>query len=239
MFIEFERGLSDAKRWFRKSDLSLRNFCGKNVAQAPPRPANPNTESQAASRATMREAAAAWRALPEEARAAWNAYAVRHGGAIADQLYKDLCGWDVFLPAWRNRSLLGAAPAGTPLPQAPPQAVAAVEEVWTGDPETFSFRLRHSAAPGTHMLLVRLTPPTATRARRPYARTARLIAGHTAGSLLPLPDNGGVLTFTAPPFAIARGRRFGLALRVVRTADGVHSREFFADLLRGGPEEAE
>ncbi len=33
----------------------------------------------------------------------WNPWARRFGFVIADPLHKELSGWKVFLPAWRNR----------------------------------------------------------------------------------------------------------------------------------------
>ncbi len=234
MIIELVRGMSDVKRWFRNSDFAVRNWYGKTVGMAKASPADQRTPSQLAARGSMKEAGLAWRDLPEETRAQWNDYARRFGNVISAQLYNDVTGWGVFLPAWRNRALLVETPPVAPLDHAPPTPVVAVEEVFTGVETTCSFRVTHGVGPEGHVLLVRMTPETATRARQPYARTARMIRGHGPESMVPLPASGGVVTFTNACFAIRPGRRYGIAMRIVRVEDGVHSREFFADLYRDG-----
>ncbi len=239
MIIEFERGLSDAKRWFRHSGMVIKNFLGKTVSMARTVPANPQTTDQTAGRNSMKAAAQAWRELPEPDRAAWNAYARRFASHVSEQRYKDLSGWEFFLPAWRNRGLLGSAPAVLPSDSPPPPPVLAVEEDFSGDLETYAFRITHGAVPDGHVLLVRMTPQAVTKARKPYPAQARMIRGHCGDSALPLPASGETVTFTGARFIIEQGQRFGLALRIVRVEDGIHSREFFADLLRGGHDQAE
>ncbi len=232
MFLEFERGVSEAKRWFRDSDITVRDWYGRNVGMSRARPANPGTGDQTAARDSMKAAGQAWRDLPEAEQARWNDYARKFGHLIAAQLWKDLAGWEVFLPAWRNRMLLEESGTAPPLDEAPPEAVTAVEEVFTGEDKTYSFRVTHGVAPEGNVLLVRLTPETATVARQPYARTARMIRGHGKESAVALPPDGGVVTFSGAQFGVRPGCSFGVVMRIVRVADGVHSREYFADLIR-------
>lgn len=59
-----------------------------------------------------------------------------------------------------------------------------------------------------------------------------MICGYGSQSLAPLPESGGVVTFTGAQFGIEPGQRYGVEMRIVRVADGVHGRAQFADLLR-------
>ncbi len=228
--------MGHSKRWFRYSDITVKNSQGQNIGMSRARPANPCTDDQTAARDSMRTAGEAWRALTVEQKDMWAAWARRFGDPPGKQLYRDYHGWDVFLPAWRNRSLLGLVPVIEPIMDPAPPPVSVVEEVPTGGDTSFSFRIRHNAPSEGNLLIVRITPATATAARRPYARCARMVCGHGPQSAVPLPPDGDVVTFTGTRFTIPPGQRFGVALRIIRVDDGIHSRELFADLLRAGDE---
>ena len=88
-----------------------------------------------------------------------------------------------------------------------------------------------SLNPEGYVVLARITPPC-HRWRRSPRRTCPHDPRPQRRQHRRLPPSGGTITFTDARFAIAEGERYGLELRIIRIADGIHSRPFFADLIR-------
>ena len=232
MRFECVPNLTNARRRVRDSGTVLRKSHKTNLLYTMSKPGNPNTPDQAASRESMRAAGAAWKALSEAQRERYHAFAHEYAERIGVEHYKQLCGWDVFFPSFRNRTLLGLPPVAAPLDCAPPRAPLSVEEAPADSASTFAFRVTHRLPVGGHMLLVRITPAMPRESWRPRAHNARMIRGYGPRSLVPLPETGGVVVFDKARFAIEPGQRYGVEMRIVRVDDGVHGMPLFVDLVR-------
>ena len=201
---------------------------GEVIARAKTRPKNPRTQDQIRSREIARVAVRCWSDLGAEARAGWQEFTVRFG--CAQKLRRAL---DVCREAQRMRLILGL-PTTTEAPhRCFPAPVTGLTPEPCANPNEFRFRVEHALdTPAGHMVLVKITPPMPTAARTPREPDARAICGLGPASAAAMPGGGGVVAFSNARFAIEPGKRFGVALTVIRAEDGLASPVAFFDVIR-------
>lgn len=204
------------------------SLTGTSYAYGKPKRTDPKSYDQVLTRSIGSQAVQHWSAITHDQRTAWERYAETVVSEGKRRRALDIC-----REAARMRLTLGLDPrAEAPVYPAP----AGVTSVTLGDytaPDEFGFRIEHAVeSPAACMVLVKITAATASAARKPIQNDARCICGFGAQSAFPLPNSGGVLNVTGARFSIEPGQRFGAALTVIRTEDGLASAAKFFDLFR-------
>ena len=72
----------------------------------------------------------------------------------------------------------------------------------------------------------------ATQACTPRADQCRYVRGLSPDSFLPLAASGSTYTFTPAKYTVEDGRRYGVEVRIVRTADGLQGPPIFGDFIK-------
>lgn len=204
------------------------SFTGTSYAYGKPKRKDPKTYDQEQVRLITAEAVRHWGQITQAQRDAWERYAALIGSARKPRRGLDIC-----REAARMRRLIGLEPrADAPLYPSP-GPVTAVTLLPASQPDEFSLRVDHAVeSHATCMLLVKITAATASCARRPKPGDARCIRGFGPASAVPLPPSGGTVTISGARFAVEPGARFGIALTIIRTEDGLASTPSFYDLIR-------
>lgn len=218
---------------------SVRGGC--TIASARPGPPPPPTSDQELLRTLMQEATRAWAGLACEVRAAWQSYAQRYLTQNHRREEKAPDGKSAYVGCAMQRAILGLEfPQAAPL-EPPPMALWDLTLQPSSAPGEFVVGLSHGLGDKVSGLVVqvRLTPATASPARKPRPNQARLICGIGPQSAAALVPDGQAIRFSQARFAIAAGERFGLEAKLVRTSDGVAGKALFCDLLRSQTGEAQ
>lgn len=207
------------------------NYAGDVYARAKVTPADPRTPVQQKAREIAARASRCWTGLTDAARADWVEFTQQFACVTKRRRPMDVC-----REAQRMRLILGLEPTAEAPQLDFPSKVTAITLEPPESPGEFRFRVRHAVdAPDGHMVIVRITKQMPTVACTPREKEARHICGVGPQSAIALPQSGEVISFTNARFDIAPGARFGVALQVVRAADGLASPVAFFDVKRVGP----
>ena len=203
---------------------------GAVYARAKTRPRDPKTYEQRCARDVQRDAAKVWATLTDEERAGWHAFAQFVSIDARRRRALDVC-----RESARMRLMLGLQPCTAPPTRSYPGRVREVTVEPSAEAGELRLRVVHTeGSPDGTMLLVRMTPemkPGVT----PRPAMARAICAPGPQSAVPLPESGGVVTFTGVQFAVTPGRHFGIDARIVRAEDGLASPSSFFDLVMPAP----
>lgn len=250
------------RRALASTPLCVRKRRGRAHIYIQPDPANPDTERQQTARQGLADIAGAWNSLAPERQEEWKAAAARLvcefpncGGVLSCYNLYTQCAVNCAIlgeqppgkaPGCRRPDPLtsiellpaGKLPGG--LPCGMPEDVLEdmpdrMPDDLPDDPASYTFRLRHAVRPGAcglYRVITSLTPATPKLTYRPDRSRLQLIHGYSAASGPQLPESGGTVQFTGAAVAIARGRRFGVSMRIVRLPEGLASEGLFIDLKR-------
>ncbi len=213
------------------SQLSFSTVQGEVIARAKVIPANPQTAEQTAVRSFITAATKNWASLSPSQREAWDAYARTFlTGMIPPTTAPGL---SAYVRSNVNRQVLGLALISA-APVAPPPAPVRTFSADSGtDPDGLGLTVDHTHTTVSGLvLLVRMTPATATLARRPQATDQRYVRGASADSTVALPTSGTSVLFGPTRYAVQDGQRFGVEARIVRTADGIASQPIYGDFIK-------
>jgi hypothetical protein len=204
-----------------------------NFARAKVTPKNPQTPDQLKIRAYMSAATKQWFTLPRIQMEAWEEYA-------KDFFKKDDEGHKVkpsgiatYMRANSVRQILGL-PLITVAPTlAPPTRLSEVLQNSSGAPNQLGLELVHTYTTLTgFQVLVRMSAAMVTLGRTPLRTDMRFVRGVSPNSAAALPASGGTVSFTPTRFEVEEGERYGVEVRVVRTADGITSSPVFGDFIK-------
>lgn len=187
-------------------------------ARAKTAPRQPNSAEQQATKSWQSVASKVWGSLSYDERLAWNRFAefISAGG-------RPRRGFDVCREAARMRCAMDLAPRREPPVFGYPERVRVLSLEPAPSLSELRLRVEHCIdAPAGYMLLVRMTP-NPVGGSMPRAGQARHICGPTPRSFTPLPESGGVVSFSPIRFEIPAGRHFGVEAVVVRAEDGLAS----------------
>lgn len=239
MKVKLNPGITELSGTTINTQLVYYNVQGESRARAKVVPNDPKTPDQQRIREIQSLASKKWDALQPEVWKAWQEWALKWGAA------KDLGGnpgWpagrSAFIAAAQKLLILGLEPSGeAPVPMPPPE-IESAEELGTGDPHRFAFRIQTRSEPYPSitlpdlMVFARMTPATVKRGRAPYPNQLRSICGVGPGSGKPLPYGEAVVEFENSRYAVETGQRFGFELIPVRVADGVAGKPVKGDTIR-------
>ena len=213
------------------SQLTYTTIKGSIYARAKVAPSNPRSVDQQLVRARVSEVTKNWDTLTRAQQKAWELYA-RQYMLPADRAHTS-AGLSGYLIANVNRRLFGLALTTDAPVEAPPAIVGQVEQLGAQNPDALGLALHHphSVVAGL-VVVVRMTGATATTGRKPQPGDLRFVCGATAASVAPLPASGDSVVFSPTRYVVNDGQRYGVEVRVVRTADGVPSEPVFGDFLK-------
>lgn len=221
------------------SQLVYYTVAGEVRARANVVPVDPKSSDQQKIRLIQGDASKRWDALSSEVRNAWQEWALKWGQAKERASNP---GWPAgrtaFISAAQKLLILDREPSTeAPVPLPPPEILRA-EELGTGDPLRFAFRIATNSEGYAQVTLpdllvfCRITPATLKLSRAPYPNQLRSICGVGPGSGKPLPPGESVVEFENSRYAVESGQRFGFELLPVRAADGVTGKPVKGDTIR-------
>lgn len=193
---------------------------------------NPDTPQQQITRRRFGDGAARWSSLAPEQKEKWSAFARRWPRLFERPSGEPLTGNRAFYASAYWRRLLGLDVLTDPPLALPPPPQLRLELLPSAEDDTLRIRVEHQLKSGGLSLVVSMTPPTARPSRKPLRRDARYVKGVDVSSTAPLPEPGGVVTFTGCRFAVRPGERFGVWVRIIRRSSGLASPEVAADFIR-------
>ena len=237
MFIKPDPGVAALRGSCRNSTLYYYPRGGKIIAASKTRPSNPRTRDQVLSRHNLAETTRQWGRITQAQRNAWDAYArQRYRRNAMEPRTLGVRGQDVFTRVNLTRLMLGMGFRDDAPLEDPPWRPEGIEALPATRPGEMRFRLRPDRCDTASLVLMKITPATATAARAPRPKDARCIRGIDPHSAVPCPATGGLIAFDDVRFAIEPGRRFGAVAILVRLSDGYPSDPCFADLVCPEPE---
>ena len=214
---------------YKTTDLILyTNDAGDQIAYGKPSQPNPDTVAQRKVRGIGRSASQVWGTLPQAVRDEWETFTNRFACSPKRRRAPNVC-----REAQRMRMMIGLPPTtGAPRLCFPGPVTGVIVEP-AADPREFRFRIEHAVdCPFGYIVLVKITEETPSTAWRPRKKDARSICGPGPESTVALPVNGELVSFASAIFAVNPGRRFGVAMTVIRSEDGLASPVAFFDLIR-------
>lgn len=213
------------------SQLTYSTIKGDIYARAKVTPTNPRSVDQQLVRARVSEITKNWDNLTRAQQKAWELYARQY--LLPSDKTNTGAGLSGYLIANVNRRLCGLALVTDAPVQAPPAIIAQVEQLPAQNPDAVGLVLHHPHSVVAGLVVVaRVTGATATTGRKPQPGDMRYVCGATAASTAALPASGGNVVFSPARFVVEDGQRYGVEVRVVRTADGVPSEPAFGDFLK-------
>lgn len=215
---------------WKGSDLvyAHNSVTGANYAYGKVKRADPKTYDQEQVRLITAAAVRHWGQITQTQRDGWERYAATVGSSGKTRRGLDIC-----REAARMRKLMGLEPRANAPVYPNPGPVTDLMLDRAGQPDEFTFRVEHAVeSPAACTLLVKITPATASAARKPKPGDARCICGFGPRSTAALPSSGETVTISGAQFSIASGARFGIAVTVIRTEDGLASTTSFFDVIR-------
>ena len=213
------------------SQLTYTTINGAISARAKVDPKNPRSPEQQLIRSYISTIGKNWKTLTNAQRTAWDRYA---NTFMSSSLKKHVSpGQNAYMITNSNRLILGLTLTVNAPVEPPPAALKALGQLAAQDPDALGLEVFHDIpVPAGHVLLVRMTPATASAARDPQVTDYRFVKGATVASTLPLPASGGSVVFRPTRYEIEDGARYGVEVRVVRVADGVPSLSSFGDFIK-------
>ncbi len=177
-----------------------------------------------------------WDELTQTQRDAWKAYAAAYFTKNAKNETVLPSALGTYLKANVIRQVLGLALSTEAPTEAPPQAITSLTAGAPSDPDTLSVIVNHAIASTAGLqVLVRMTDAMKTVAVTPTSNDVRYVRGALPASAAAVPVTGGTLSFTPTRFLVADGQRYGVEVRIVRTADGIMSRPIYGDFIKQTP----
>lgn len=214
------------------ADLVFFTMNGRVFARGRTEIANPKTAEQLLIRTFMTLASRNWEALTEVQRAAWHTYAETYFTTDEDGLAVTPSGIATYVRANCIRQMLGLAMTTDAPSSAPPSPITSIAQT-AADPDHVSFTVTHGITTITGLqVVVRATPAMSSVARKPREGDYRLVCGANDDSAKVLPASGTVLDFAPSRYAVETGKRYGVEVRVVRSADGTMSPPVFGDFIK-------
>lgn len=216
---------------YKTTDLVFMELEGETVARAKITPANPNSSDQVTVRNDVTVASQAWDTLTAAQRASWQSWGELH---MADDSAKvKSLGQRAFVRANLIRQILGLALVTDAPTQAPPLKPTKIEQLGAMSPDSIGLTLTHSITNvAGHMVLVRATDAMNTVACTPRPGDCRYVCGVGPASFTALPVSGASVEFSPTKYVINDGQRYGVEVRIVRTADGIASDPLYGDFIK-------
>lgn len=219
---------------FKQSDVCY--FVAKNgltYARSAGEVSNPRTTQQQTVRSLFTVASRYWSSLTAAQRSDWEDYAYVYYDKSASGEPVIPSGKAAFTKANMMRQILGLAIVSAAPTEGPPLPLTTMEQVITPNEDQLYVKVTHSIAATTGLQVVALmTPAMRSVAEKPRKGEMRYACGLSAASGLALSASGQNLEFDNTVYTILDGQRYGVELRVVRTADGISSLPIFGDFLK-------
>jgi hypothetical protein len=133
------------------------------------------------------------------------------------------------------RQTLGLAMISDAPTLAPPVPPTEIQQLAAQNPDSLGFELFHGhVAVAGLQVLVRATPAMPTVAHCPRLSDYRYVCGVAAASFQALAATGGQYTFSPTRFIVDADLRYGVEVRIIRTADGMASEPVYGDFVKAG-----
>ena len=117
--------------------------------------------------------------------------------------------------------------------EGPPVSATGLRQLGGQDPDSLGFELDHGiVVPAGYQVVARMTPAMPTVARTPQLADYRHVCGVSSASSQPLQASGGSYLFGPTRFIVDGSRRYGVEVRIVRTADGIAGEPIYGDFLK-------
>lgn len=197
---------------------------------------NPQTDDQVKVRAYFSNATKNWDTLTDTQRKAWEDYAKTYFNTGPNGEVIETNGVSMYAKANSIRQILGLTMISAAPTAAPPSPVTGVAQAGVSNTDELDINVTHAYSSLTgYQVIVRMTPPMATVARKPRPSEMRLVKGVSPGSALALAASGATYTFIPTKYLVSDGQRYGVEVKIVRTADGIESTPFYGDFIKVEP----
>jgi hypothetical protein len=219
---------------YKTTDLVYMRLGDKTVARAKVTPANPRSSDQLKVRSYLTLAMRNWDTLTAQQRSAWQSYAERYIlPGNRDAQLKGI-GLNTYARANAIRQALGLAMISDAPLEGLPVGPTGIRQLAAQNPDSLGFELDHAVPLTGHQVVVRATPAMPTVARAPVPSDYRYVRGMGPDSFQPLVASGGQYTFSPTRFIVDPDLRYGVEVRIVRTADGMASPPIYGDFVKQG-----
>ena len=206
---------------------------GETFARAKVRPANPRSVDQTKIRSYMSLATKSWGGLTPAQQRAWLEYAKKHFSENDEGIKVVASGASAFTRANVIRQILGLSLIGDAPTEAPPAAPSEIRQLAAQQPDGVGLEVYHGYTTTTGLqVLVRATAAMPSLGRVPRPEQCLYVRGVGPASAQALPASGGSVNFGPTKFVVDGGQRYGVDVRIVRTADGMVSRPAFGDFIK-------
>lgn len=218
---------------YKTTDLVMQKHEGETVARAKVKPANPQTADQLKVRGFAAAATRAWHTTSEQQRAAWGSYGDLYFDEGNPDKSRRSLALRMFVRANIVRQALGLSILLDAPTLAPPSKPVAVRQLGAQNPDAVGIEVDHLEPVTAGLLvLVRATAAMRSTACKPDPNDHRYVCGVGPGSFAPLNVSGTPMTFSPSKFVVNDGQRYGVEVRIVRTADGVAGAPVYGDFLK-------
>lgn len=197
---------------------------GRILARARSRPRNPNSPDQQKIRAYLTAASKAWATLSDAQRDGWRDYAAEYYPTNNDGEPIEPAGLPTFVRANSIRQILGLAIVSAPPTLAPPPPISAILQNGAEQVNAMVLTLTHPITTvAGFKVLVRATPGMTTQAQTPQSKQLRYVRGVAPSSAYTLLASNAAYEILSTRYPYPEEVRFGVEVRIVRTADGIQS----------------
>jgi hypothetical protein len=220
---------------YKTTDLVYMRLGDQTVARAKVTPANPRSSDQLKVRSYLTLAMRNWDTLTAAQRSAWQVYAERYIiPGNPDAQLKGI-GLNTYARANAIRQALGLAMISDAPLDGPPVYPTGIRQLAAQNPDSLGFELDHGiTSVAGYQVLVRATPAMPTVARVPRANEYRYVCGMGPASFHALAASSGAYTFSPTRFIVDPDLRYGVEVRIIRTADGMASTPIYGDFIKQG-----
>lgn len=233
MLIKLAQPIIGMDGTYKDSGLVYNTFEGQTYARARVIPTNPKTIDQTKMRTYLTLATRNWENLTAAQRDAWTDYAKTYFPLNSKNLAVRASGIATYARANSIRQVLGLTLTTDAPTEAPPTPVTTIAQVGAEDPDALGITVDHGYSVLTGLqVIVRMTPAMVTVARAPKLTDYRYVRGVDSTSAAALPASGSTVLFSPTRYIVNDGERYGVEVRVIRTADCIMSRPVFGDFLK-------